>query len=101
MWDDDPQINGDDFMDNFTIANLSSLFDFSQSNSLNVDGMEGIGNIRLAFYNLTTNPTTCNTGDNGTFSTGWLVPGGKFMARYCQERLTAPINWRVRICIGC
>ena len=73
MWEDDHHSGGDDFMDNFTIANLGSLFDFNQSNSLTVNGMEGIGQITLAFYNLTTHPTTCNTEDNGTFLPHWLA----------------------------
>ena len=66
MWDDDPEESGDNLIDNFTIANLSLLPNFYQTNSLSVIGMEGIGNITLVhvFYNLTTNPTTCNAEDN-------------------------------------
>ena len=74
MWDTDTDVGGDDFMDNFTITNLSSLFDFDQSNSLTVIGMEGIGKITLAFYYLTTNPTmTCNADDELTISSGSLT----------------------------
>ena len=77
MWDNDIQLHGDDFMDNFTITNLRSLFDFDQSNSLTVIGMEGIGKIALAFYYLTTSPTTtCNAEDELTISSGSLTSPG-------------------------
>ena len=73
MWDDDPQFGGDDFIDNFTTANMSSLLDFDRSNSLNVTGMLGIGTITLTLFNLTTNPMTCNAGDSGTCVQHWRL----------------------------
>ena len=69
VWEDDPEVDGDDLMDNFTIAMLSSVFDSNQSNPLTIEGMKGIGELTLAFYNLTTNPTSCSAQDNPTLST--------------------------------
>ena len=78
VWDDDPEEGGDDFIDNFTIANLSSLFDFNQSNSLTVKGIESIGKITLEFYNLTINPMTCNAVDDQIINSSSLGSTGIF-----------------------
>ena len=63
---------GDDHLiDNFTIAipgKLSNCVD--ESNSLTVQGQHGIGNLTLAYFNLTTDPiTSCSSADVSTFST--------------------------------
>ena len=94
MWEDDPEVGGDDLIDNFIIANLSSLFDFNQFHSLAVIGMYGIGKITLAFSYLTTNPTTCNTEDNSTFSTAFVIPGGKFYS-YSTVVLNIYISYNI------
>ena len=90
MWENDTELHGDDFMDNFTIANLSSLFDFDQSNSLTVIGMEGIGKITLAFYYLTTNPKTCNAGNDLTIISSSLVSPGIYHLLY--TKLTSAVT---------
>ena len=78
VWDDDPEV-GDDSVDNFTIAMLSSnFFHFNDSRSLTVHGIKDIGNLALAFYNLTTNPTLCNSGDNPTHGTSSIMLAGNF-----------------------
>ena len=79
VWEDD--FTNDDVIDNFTVAMLSSAFDSNQSNPLTIEGMTGIGSLTLAFYNLTTNPTSCNAEDNPTLSTkSSAVTGGIFVA---------------------
>ena len=76
MWDDDIEVNGDDLMDNFTIPNLASLFDFNQSNLLTVNRTEGISTVTLEFYNLTINPMTCNAGGELIVNSSSLVSPG-------------------------
>ena len=90
VWDDDDdyycaQAYGcDDLIDNFTIAMLSSQFNFNEANSLTAHGTNGIGILSLVFYNLTTNPTPCISGDILTPSNGSLVPGGNLMTSICH-----------------
>ena len=50
-----------DLIDNFEIIIDGSVFSFNKSNPLTINGTWGIGRITLAFYNLTTNPTSCDT----------------------------------------
>ena len=78
MWENDDD-NDDDLMDKFTVEMLSSVFDSNRSNPLTIEGMEGIGELTLAFYSLTTNPTSCNAKDNPTLSSKSSITGGIFV----------------------
>ena len=80
VWDDDDALGGDDFIDSFIIANLSSEFHFNESNSLTSHGVKGLGNLSLVFYNLTTNPTLRNAKDHPTPNTISVLPGGTYVA---------------------
>ena len=75
--EDDPDC-GHDLIDNFTIALASSVFDYNQYNPITINGMMGIGNLTLAFLNLTTNPTSCRAEDYLTIDTTTLAPEGDF-----------------------
>ena len=67
VWDDPADEGGNDFhlIDQFTIAipeTVSSCDD--QSNSLTVHGQNGVGNLTLAYFNLTTDTiTSCSSAD--------------------------------------
>ena len=81
VWDDDGNTGGDDLIDNFTIRLMSSLFDGNQSNSrTTVSGIEGIGYLTLAFYNLNFNPISCNVGDTTIISTNSLLPSKLYVS---------------------
>ena len=70
-------------MDKFTVAvpgTVSNCVD--ESNSLTVQGQHGIGNLTLAYFNLTTDPiTSCSSADVPTFSATSLSDHGK----YCNQ----------------
>ena len=83
VWDDDPEEGGDDFIDNFSIQLISSLFDGDQSNSQTVNGTEGIGYLTLAFYNLSFNPISCNAKDQTIISANSLLPGNYKLQCIC------------------
>ena len=61
----------DRLMDRFTTAIPATVSSyFNKSNSLTVQGQHGIGNLTLAYFNLTTDPiTSCSSADVSTFST--------------------------------
>ena len=67
-------------IDNFTITipgTVSNCVD--ESNSLTVQGQHGIGNLTLAYFNLTTDPIiSCSSADVSTFSAGTQSYYGKF-----------------------
>ena len=73
VWDDPADEGGGNahLIDNFKIAipgTVSNCVD--ESNSLTVQGQHGIGNLTLAYFNLTTDPiTSCSSADVSTFST--------------------------------
>ena len=77
VMDDDPDC-GHDLIDSFTIALASSVFDYNQYNPITIDGMKGIGNLTLAFLNLTTNPSLCRARDYLAIHTTTLAPEGNF-----------------------
>ena len=70
-------------IDNFTIAipgKVSNCVD--ESDSLTVQGLHGIGNLTLAYFNITTDPiTSCSSADVSTFSTSSQSDCGKFFIR--------------------
>ena len=70
----------DHFIDNFTIAipgTVSNCVD--ESNSLTVQGLHRVGNLTLAYLNLTTDPITlCSSADVSTVSTSSPIPTSKF-----------------------
>ena len=49
VWDDDPEVGGDDLIDSFTVAVPRSEFHFNKSSLLTVHGMKKIGNLALVF----------------------------------------------------
>ena len=67
VWDDPADEGGGDihFIDRFTITipkTVTSCVD--ESDSLTVQGQHGIGNLTLAYFNLTTHPiTSCTSAD--------------------------------------
>ena len=79
VWNDPADEGGKDshLIDNFTIATpVSNCVD--ESNSLTVQGHNGIGNLTLAYFNLTTDPiTSCSSADVSTFSTSSPNPNRK------------------------
>ena len=56
----DEQISSN-WIDKFEIIITSSVFCFNKSNPLTINGIWGVARITLVFYNLTTNPTLCNS----------------------------------------
>ena len=60
----------DFFIDNFTIAIPGAVSNcVDKSNSLTVQGLHGIGNLTLVYFNLTTDPiTSCSSADVSTDS---------------------------------
>ena len=83
VWDSGVSGGDDHLMDKFTIAipgTVSNCVD--ESNSLTVQGQHGIGNLTLAYFNLTTDPiTSCSSADVSTFSTSSQGDYDK----YCNE----------------
>ena len=69
---------GHDVIDRFAVALQSSVFNYSQYNPITIDGMMGIGNLTIAFLNLTTNPSSCRAEDYLTINTTTLAPEGNF-----------------------
>ena len=74
MLDDEPV--GFDPIDNFQVIINGSVFHFDKSNPLTINGIWGIGRITLAFYNLTINPTSCDTKAIPTITTTSFVCEG-------------------------
>ena len=73
VWDSAADTGGDEhFIDNFTITIPSKVSIYvDESNLLTVQGQLGIGNLTLAYFNLTTDPiTSCSSADVSTFSAG-------------------------------
>ena len=65
----------DDEIDNFKIALSSPLDKFNLSNSLTFQGYHRVGNLTLSYGNLT-NPTSCSSDVQPTFSTNLYTPQG-------------------------
>ena len=85
VWDSAGFSGGDDHLiDNFTITTPGEVSNFvDQSHSLTVQGQHGIGNLTLAFFNISTDPVTlCNSADVSTFSTSSQSDCDKF----CQKQ---------------
>ena len=75
VWDAaDEGSNTDHLIDRFTIAiPLTVSNSVDESNSLTIQGQHGIGNLTLAYFNLTTDPiTSCSSADSKIH--GYLVP---------------------------
>ena len=70
VWDSPEDEPEDDIhsIDQFTIANPRTVSNcFDESNSLTVQGQHGIGNLTLAYFNLTTDPIpSCSSADTLT-----------------------------------
>ena len=81
VWDSPADEDGINIhlIDKFTIAIPQAVSNcVDESNSLTVHGQLGIGNLTLAFFNLTTNPiTSCSSADVPTFSTSSQSDNGK------------------------
>ena len=80
VWDSADEGGDVHLIDNFTVTipvTLSNCVD--QSNSLTVQGQHGIGNLTLAYFNLTTDPITSHSSaEVSAFCTTSLVPISKF-----------------------
>ena len=98
VWDDDTEENGDDLIDSFTIPILSSFLDSPESKLQTFNGTEGIVNLTLEFYNLTSNPSSCSAEDNPTVTsnllpTGNLNPLIKYILCKCKFNTELPNDW--------
>ena len=66
VWDDDPEVNGDDLIDRYNITILDTLFTVNGFEPMVIKGVKGIGNLTIAFYNFTTDqlvPSFCSSAD--------------------------------------
>ena len=84
VWDSGADTGGEDHLiDRFKIAIPGTVSNsVNQSNSLTVQGQHGIGNLTLAYFNLTTDPiTSCSSADVSTFSAGTQSYYGNFFIR--------------------
>ena len=54
VWDDDPEFNGDDLIDKFTIPILDMVSALNESESKTLNGEKGNGQLTIAYYNFTT-----------------------------------------------
>ena len=90
MWDGADE--GGDFhlIDKFKIpisGTVSNCVD--ESNSLTVQGHHRIGNLTLAYFNLTTDPiTSCKSGDVSTFNTNSPITDSKIYGYLIPNRST-------------
>ena len=86
VWDRADKGGDIHLIDQFTIAipgTVSNCVD--ESNSLTVQGQHGIGNLTLAYFNLTTDPiTSCSSADVSTFSTSSPTPTSKIHKCYIK-----------------
>ena len=76
VWEDDPEQDGDDIIDNFTIPISNTTFTCNQSKLVNVKGNTDIGNLTVIYYNLTTEPTSCGSVEIQTLNTSSQMQGG-------------------------
>ena len=66
VWDDDPEVNGDDLIDQFIIPILVTVSGLNDSESKTLNGVQGIGELTIAYYNFTTDqlvPSSCTSAD--------------------------------------
>ena len=99
VWDSGAGKGGDvHLIDRFNITipgEVSNCVD--ESNSLTVQGLHGIGNLTLAYFNLTTDPiTSCSSADVSAFCSSCPIPTSKInsylnpnlnIAEYDQDTL--------------
>ena len=67
-------------IDNFTFTILESVCGFNYSNSLTVQGENGIGNLSVIYYNITTDTASCNSDTASTSSTYFGSQNGKLIS---------------------
>ena len=60
-WEDNPEKDGDDWIDNITIPKPGTIKTFSESYSLTIEGVNRIASLTLTYHNLTTDPTPCSS----------------------------------------
>ena len=54
VWDDDPEENGDDLIDQFIITILDTVFAVNESEPIIIEGGKGTGYLTIVYCNLTT-----------------------------------------------
>ena len=72
IWDDDPQTNGDDLIDQYNIPILDMISTVHESEPTVIQGVKEIGKLTIAYYSLTTDqlvPSSCSSANSSTTTT--------------------------------